>query len=160
MKRLSHRAGAGGCRSRGVAMVELALLLTVFMFCLPCLILAGQVALHHMVLQKAAYQAARYMATVPRLQMLAPVGASQAIVAADALARQTVLAAGLPPLRGGAEGVEIFCMNAACFSPGPNVIRVRLRDVVDSGNWQGYASAMLGDPSYSLQVVVDLPYAN
>jgi hypothetical protein len=160
MKRLAHRAGAGECRSRGFAMVELALLLTVFLFCLPCLMVAGQVALHHIVLQKAAYQAARYMATVPRPQMLAAGGASQAIGVADALARQTALAAGLPPLPGGADGVEIFCMTAACSNPGPNVIQVRLTGVVDSGIWQGYASTMLGGPSYSFQVVVELPYAN
>jgi hypothetical protein len=141
-------------------MVELALLLTVFMFCLPCMMVAGQVALHHMVLQKAAYQAARYMATVPRLQMLGPGGASQAIGAADALARETALAAGLPPLRAGADGVEITCVTTACSDPGPNVIKVRLIGVVDSGIWQGYASVMLGGPSYSLQVEVKLPYAN
>lgn len=56
-------------RQRGVAAIELALIMLFFMGLLPVVLLFSRVLLAYTALQKSTHDAARYMATLPLTQM-------------------------------------------------------------------------------------------
>jgi hypothetical protein len=76
-------------RQRGVAAVEFAILVPALIVLLSAPLFIGRVLWHYTVVQKAAHDATRYLATVPEAEMrsstLAPVAAALAndIVAAE-----------------------------------------------------------------------------
>ena len=56
-------------REKGVAAIELALIMTFFIGLLPFVLLFGRAFLVYTALQKSVHDAARYMATLPLAQM-------------------------------------------------------------------------------------------
>ncbi|APA70630.1 MULTISPECIES: TadE/TadG family type IV pilus assembly protein [unclassified Janthinobacterium] len=76
-------------RQRGVAAIELALILLFFMGLLPFMLLFGRALLTYTALQKSVHDAARYMATMPLPQMAKNGSAAQGA----AFARQMVVEA-------------------------------------------------------------------
>jgi len=64
-------------RQRGVAAIELALILLFFMGLLPVVLLFGSSLQAYTVLQKSTHDAARYMATLPMVQMTSITAAAQ-----------------------------------------------------------------------------------
>jgi len=79
------------CRQRrrqdGLAAIELALIMLFFMALLPVVLLFSRVLLAYTALQKSTHDAARYMATLPQVQMMNPGTAAQNSV----FARQMVI---------------------------------------------------------------------
>lgn len=71
---------------RGVAAIELALIMLFFTGLLPVVLLCGRALFAYTALQKSAHDAARYMATMPLPQMLNTTNAAQG----NAVVRQMV----------------------------------------------------------------------
>ncbi|MNL94795.1 TadE-like protein [compost metagenome] len=76
-------------REKGVAAIELALIMTFFIGLLPFVLLFGRAFLVYTALQKSVHDAARYMATLPLAQMANGDAATQH----GTFARQMVLEA-------------------------------------------------------------------
>jgi Flp pilus assembly protein TadG len=70
-------------RQRGVAAIELALILLFFMALLPFVLLFGRALQVYTALQKSAHDAARYMATVPLPLMARNATATQSVAFAQ-----------------------------------------------------------------------------
>ncbi|CDG85699.1 TadE/TadG family type IV pilus assembly protein [Janthinobacterium agaricidamnosum] len=73
-------------RQGGLASLELALILIFFIGLLGVTLFFGRLLLTYTAMQKAAYDAARYMATVPLLEMANPDDADRATAVAENLA--------------------------------------------------------------------------
>lgn len=74
-------------RQQGVAAIELALIMLFFMGLLPLVLLFGSALQAYTALQKSTHDAARYMATLPLVQMTSMSAAAQSSL----FARQMVL---------------------------------------------------------------------
>lgn len=74
-------------RQRGVAAIELALILLFFTALLPVVLVFGRALFAYTALQKSAHDAARYLATLPQAQMMNTASAAEGI----AFARTMVL---------------------------------------------------------------------
>lgn len=74
---------------RGIAAIELALLLPVFLLLLTLPLYFGRVFWHYTVIQNAAQDAARYLSSVPQIEMKDPsriagvLGVANAIIGAE-----------------------------------------------------------------------------
>ncbi|MDY0961108.1 MULTISPECIES: TadE/TadG family type IV pilus assembly protein [Massilia] len=78
-------------RQRGVAAVEFAVLLPCLALVLASLILCARLMWHYTVAHKAAQDAARYMATVPAVEMRSPALAVEAKAVAVEIAKREMV---------------------------------------------------------------------
>lgn len=112
-------------RSRGIAAVEMALVLPVLMILLMFPLFFGRVYWHYTVAQKAAQDAARYMASVSYQELRSSRLAPQAVAVAQEIARLEL--AELAP-GGSAPQVDVLCGLVPCTGlgqrPAPTYIRV------------------------------------
>ena len=119
-------------RQGGVAAIELALIMLFFMGLLPVVLLFGRAFLAYTALQKGAHDAARYMATLPLVQMSRFDTASQGA----AFARQMVVEAMAESWPGmEAARVIVECAYAddayGCGSYATAPLQVRIKVTVD-----------------------------
>lgn len=110
-------------RQRGVAAVEFAVILPLLLIVLAACVLAGRACWHYTVAQKAAQDAARFMATVPLSDLRSVSAADPSVqVARWIVASET---ADLAPGGAGAINDVIRCDGGACGeSPEPKVVTV------------------------------------
>lgn len=140
-------------RQRGVAAIELALLMPLLLIMLAWMILYGRYMWHYTVAHKAAQDAARYMSTVPVVEMKNKILAGHAAAIAQEIVREEV--AELAP---GTEidAPEIGCDNNLCGFKAvvPDTVRVSLyftmRDTV--------FGLFLGEEGITFDVTVKMPY--
>lgn len=112
--------------ARGMMVVELAVVLGAGLFFLSILLVGGRLMWHYTVLQRAAFDAARYMATMSRPELGDP---AQAPVLA-ARARQLVLdAVGAARLdtAPGANDILVLCDGLPCSGAIPQKVGVTLQ---------------------------------
>lgn len=82
----TKRALAGGAgRQRGIAAVELAIVLPVLVLMLVMPLYLGRVFWHYTVIQNAAHDAARYLSKIPASEMNNPTRGPAAVAVADAI---------------------------------------------------------------------------
>ena len=130
MRRPCHcRARA---RQKGVAAIELALILLFFMGLLPIVLLFGRALFMYTVVQKSAQDAARYMATLPLQQMTNDVPATQAAAFATQLVQQALAETG-PVLI--SNRIRVECVYASgdypCGSYVTRPLQVRVKFVAE-----------------------------
>lgn len=108
---MSHRTHAGKRRQRGVAAVELALSMSVLMLVLVLPLFLGRILWHYTVAQKAAHDAARYLASASAEDMRNSTRAGYVTAMASSIAN-----AELAELKPGqqAPNVTILCNGANC----------------------------------------------
>lgn len=108
---MSHRAHAGQRRQRGIAAVELALSMPVLMLMLVLPLFMGRILWHYTVTQKAAHDAARYVASASAEDMHNAARAGYV----TAMARR-IIDAELAELTPGSTGplVLILCNGGSC----------------------------------------------
>lgn len=114
-----------GRLQRGVAAVELALILAFGLFLVPSVVVLGRIFWTYTALQKATHDAARYMASVPVVDILNYDKAQVAIAVAQRMVAQAAAAAHVSPaLPAGA--VMVSCDGDICGTSGnpPVLIRV------------------------------------
>jgi hypothetical protein len=136
-------------RQLGVAAVEFAVLLPLLIVLMTAPLFIGRVLWHYTVAQKAAHDAARYLATVPEAELRTP-GLAPAAVA---VAREIVTAE-LADLNPGPypPGITISCDTTVCTGLIlPTTVRVNI--VIEMHDPFGYA----GD-GMPVVVEVQMPY--
>lgn len=139
---------------RGVAAVELALVLPVLIALLTLPVFFGIYFMHHTVVQKAAQSAARYMSTVRKTEIRSPMLAAAATDAAKGVARETLADYNL------AQGasIDIDCDTWECLGGNalPTHVRVmvtyRIRDDI-------FGLINTGDYGWAVKAQVTMKYA-
>jgi len=119
-------------RQRGVAAIELALIMLFFTGLLPIVLLCGRALYAYTALQKSAHDAARYLATLPVAQMTHAASVTPAV----AFARQMVvesMADTWPGLEAVKIGVECIYADDAypCGSYASKPLQVRVKMTLD-----------------------------
>lgn len=144
-------------RARGSTVVELALIVLLLVPVAACLLLLGSVLHRAAGLERAAYEAARYMASVPRMQMASESGYQAALGAAQAIANASLAAAGQPPLT---QGFTVICVAGCGTAALPQRITVQLQATVAADNWDLFSQALLSPENRVLHAYVTLRYEN
>jgi hypothetical protein len=158
MKALISRKAARS--QRGSAAVEFALFLPILVALLALPLFFGRVFWHYSVAQRAAHDAARYMATMPRADMLTPAlgggDTPAAVVAREIVAVETAW------LNPGQYPPEIYvqCDGLGCTGHKlPTKVRVAVRMYI----YDQFFSQITADytSSYGLELLADVtvPYA-
>lgn len=146
-------------RTHGFATVELAL---ITLFLLPlgaCVIVLGGLLHHYAGLERASYMAARYLASVPRTQMMSDAGFGQAGAAARALFNASLDEAGLPAVP--SSHLTFFCEPTRCgASTPPGWIKVQVQADATNRRWDALSGYLLGGQGMALNVNVALRYEN
>lgn len=97
MKPFSFTVTGVPSRPRGVAAVELAIIMCLTVFLLPTIFLFGRVFLHYNVLKQATQDAANYMASISPAEAGDPDSVAAATATAQLMVRTAVGAAGITP---------------------------------------------------------------
>jgi Flp pilus assembly protein TadG len=141
---------------RGIVAVEMAFILLFVLVLLPFPLFFGRVFWHYAVLQKVAHDAARYMSTIPAIDMKNAAKASQAA----AVAQGMVLAAttGL----GESAAVNVMCDASVCGTLAvlPNQVRILAAIVLQDPIFPAVTGSLTGDDGLTLQANVTMRYVN
>lgn len=121
---------------RGVAAVELALILVLSFFLLPVLFLFARVFYHYNVLKQATQDAANYMASVPRIELMTSAGMSAARARSENMVMAAIAEAGITPPE--ELEIEVRCNNGGlCLSSVPvTEVQVIAAFILFDGFWQ------------------------
>lgn len=163
MKRQSSRTPCGPARARrqrGVAAIELALILSFCALLAPTVVALAQLFYQYSALQNAVHRAARYMSSVPQSEMN-----NQAQIAALALQAQTMvteagIAAGLTGMRLG--NVTVNCDASTCGYAGAAPVSITIlarMTLEDSGLAASYYD-LLGQSGFTLRVNASVRYGD
>lgn len=138
-------------RQRGIAAVELAIILPVLVLMLAFPLYLGRVYWHYTVLQHAAQDAARYLSKVPVSELSNPARAADVAEVAREIVRMELaeLAPGAYP-----PDVIIACNNVNCLGYAtPTTVRVSIQLLMEDIFFSGYTQVMI-----PLSVDVTFPY--
>lgn len=143
-------------RQRGIAAVELALIMPVILILLTVPLFFGRVFWHYTVAQKAAHDATRYLSGVALSQMTAPLQIGHEVAVAEAIAAEEMsdLKPGpYPPV------VTILCDGITCDGfTSPSVIRVVVRIRMYDGIFSSFTSTIEGASGLLLTAETTMHY--
>lgn len=148
-------------RQRGVAAVELALILLFTFFMLPAVFLFARVFYHYNVIKQATQDAANAMAATPRIEMMTYAGMAAAKVRSEQMVLNAITSAGVfPP---DTFLVDISCNGGTC-GPSPTItgIRVYAQFSLFDAFWRD-TIAWLPDPigpAWTFSAASEAPYQN
>jgi hypothetical protein len=148
--------GRGMRRQRGIACVEFAMFGMVLVILLTFPLFFSRYFMHYSVAQKAARDAAVYMARVPRADMRD----HDVTMAAAALASEIVKAetAGLRPGKNYTPDVDVLCDNGPCGDGPPDTIQVHVRMIMyDDFFWRA-TTKLIGKDGMRNRAVVSMQY--
>lgn len=144
-------------RQRGIAAIELALLVPLIFVLLPVPLLLGRVCLNYAVLHKAVHDATRYLSAVAPHELTTPARALQAAAHAQAMIAAATAGTGAAP----AEGTIFFwCGAAACgatLANPPATVRIYTTIALSDGIFDAVTQYYLTTP-FTLTVDVTMPY--
>lgn len=149
----SHRRAQSGA-----AAIEFALIILVIFTLMAAAYEFGRVTWQYNVLQKATYDAARYLSSVPKVEITNIAGYNAAIATAKKMVRDAVSAAGISLKDPSLPFVDCnFCGSSSLV---PTTMRVYLYVVIDP-NDSLFANVGFGWlPNLVLNADVTVPYAN
>lgn len=136
-------------RQRGIAAVELAVMMPVLILMLVFPLYLGRVFWHYTVIQHAAHDAARYLSKVPASELSNPLRAKDVAAVAEA-----IIAEQIAELAPGAFPAELLvtCDGGKCVGfARPAVVRVNIQLFMEDIFFSGYTSLTLmlaADVSY------------
>lgn len=148
-------------RQRGVAAVELALILLFSSFLLPVVFLFARVFYHYNVIKQATQDAANAMASTPRIELVTFAGMAAAKARSEQMVMNAISAAGIKPPE--TLIVDFFCNGVTCVAATPVVdIRVyasfSLFDGFYRDTWPWLTDPY--GPSWTFSASSDAPYQN
>ena len=141
-------AGGAG-RQRGIAAIELAIMMPVLVLMLVMPLYLGRVFWHYTVIQNAANDAARYLSKIPAAEMANPARAPTVVAVAN-----SIIAEELAELAPGAYGygVLISCDGSVCLGfSRPATVRVDISALIQDIFFPGLNPL-------SIQLVADVSY--
>jgi len=108
---MKTRAAHAAPRQRGIAALELALVLPIFLVMLAFPLYLGRVLWHYTVIERAAQDAARYLSTIPVSEIK-----NTALAPAVAAVANNIISAEIAELAPGIEppSVNVTCDGGAC----------------------------------------------
>lgn len=134
----SPASHGGARRQRGIAAVELAIILPVLVLLLVFPLYFGRVYWHYTVIQQAAQDAARYLSKVPAVEISHPTRAPAVVAVANAIVDLELaeLAPGAYPY-----AVTVTCGGGTCvgFSI-PTTVRVNIQMYMQDIFFSGYTN--------------------
>ncbi len=147
-------------RQAGVAAVEMAFFMPMLIVLFAAPLFFGRVFLHYSMAQKAAHDAARFLATVPQRDITWQKDDSTEIGSA-ALARAIARAEVGEARTGGAiPGIDVFCDGDTCLGEVvPTRVQVTVRMGIKDVLFSGLTSGYTGDKGLSLRADVTMVYA-
>ena len=151
-------------RQAGHAAIELALTMAASLIVLPVLLFFGRAFWQYNAMQKAAYQAARFMAAVPAAQIVDPIAAPAARAVAQQMLIDASDAVGLDVALT-STGIEVRCDGTECVGGGvakPQRIEVTARLYVNGFGFDVDSGTLAPDVSSQLSIAVsaNLAYLN
>ena len=143
-------------RQRGIAAVELAFILPVFLLLLAFPLYFGRVFWHYTAAQKAAQDAARYLASVPAAELKDPARASSVVAVVKDIVEAETAELNPGPYR---PAVTVLCDGLTCagFSA-PSTVTVGVQVYMADVFFAGITSSLLGDGSMVLTADVTLSH--
>ncbi len=143
-------------RARGVAAVELAVILSAMILLLAFPIYFSRVFMHYSVAQKAAQDAARFLSSTPLVQA----SNEGKLINMAELARQIALVElkELAPGTAAAAHVGISCDGVPCSSSIPQFIRVTVHMRMHNEFLSYFTSEAVGDDGIYLKADVTMAY--
>ena len=161
----AHGAGSVGaavrCRlgtlQRGVAAVEMAFILPVLIILLTFPIFFGRVFMHYTVAQKAAHDAARYLSSIPLVEMTDQTRSGSAA----SIARQ-IADAELAELHPGHRShiyVDVLCDGLTCGFSTPTLITVSVRMRMFDDFFNNFTWEAVGNNGIPLEATISVPYS-
>lgn len=148
---MSQRSGRHAGRQRGIAAVELALVLPLMVLLLAFPLFLGRVFWHYTVIQHAVQDAARYLSKAPVSEMSNSTRAIAVAAVADAIIAEELaeLAPGAVPY-----SARISCDVANCVGiTKPVTVQVSIQVLVESSFFPAYMSM-----SIPLTVSITYPF--
>lgn len=141
---------------RGVAAVEFALILPIMVAVLAFSLFFGRVFWHYTAAQKAAHDAARYLSSVPMLDMRTPTRAGNVVQVAQAIADAETAGLNPGPYR---PVITVLCDGLTCagFTP-PTTITVGVQLAMFDETFYLVTSQVLGDSPLPLTASVTMRY--
>lgn len=145
-----------GCYQRGIAAVEFAVILPVFLALLAFCLFLGRVCWHYTTGQKAAHDASRYLSSVPAIEWKNPTRAASVVLIARAIAENEVADLNPGPY---APSITILCDGLGCdgFSA-PTNITVGVRIAMFDERFYSVTNEILGDQPLALTSTVTMQY--
>lgn len=145
---------------KGIAAIEMAVILPVLIILLAVPLFLGRVFWHYTVAQKAAHDAARFLSTATQVEMRTP-GAGATEAAAAALARAIVIAetADLNPGGDNSVIIDVHCDLGTCGLGVPTNVRIWVRFRMTDPIFRTFTSAFTGDDGLLIQADVTMRYA-
>ncbi|WP_332853668.1 TadE family protein [Duganella sp. S19_KUP01_CR8] len=143
-------------RPRGIAAVEMALILPTFVLLLALPLFLGRALYHYQIMHRAAHDAARYLSSCTALELRTPARTAAVVAAARAIA-----AAELEGTHAGssAPAVSISCDGAQCTGLLlPTVITVQISTVLEDDVFPYYSYNLVGTSGMPLVVPVSMHY--
>lgn len=147
-------------RQAGVAAVEMAFFMPMLVVLFAAPLFFGRVFLHYSMAQKAAHDAARFLATAPQRDMKWVTAENEEIgsaALARAIARAELGEANTETAR---PAIDVFCDGETCIGDVVParvqvIVRMRLKDMLFDGLTFGYT----GDAGLSVRADVTMVYA-
>lgn len=155
---IEHGPGSYG-KQKGVAAVELALLLPLLVALLAAPLLFGRVFLHHSMAQKAAHDAARFLAAAPQRDITWR-RRDGAEVGAAALARE-IARSGLAEANTGfaIPSINVFCDGEICDTASvPSRVQVIVKMDITDEIFGGLTGDITGDWGVAVRADVTMAY--
>lgn len=141
---------------RGIAAIELAVILPVMLLLLTIPLFFGRVFWHYTVAQKAAHDAARYLSGVSLAEMTAPAGIGHVVAVAQAIATAEMSDLNPGPY---APVVTIQCDGISCDGfIMPSTVRVVVRMPMYDGIFSSFTSDIVGVSGLLLTADVTMRY--
>lgn len=142
--------------ARGAAAVEMAVILPVMVLLIAFPLLFGRIFWHYAVIQSAAYDAARYLSSVPIAEMTSQTrGIRAADLAHDIAAAET---AELVPGEDYIVSITVTCNDGACDVGVPATVTILVRVRMYDPFFNGFTWGVVGDEGLLLQAKVTMRY--
>jgi len=142
----------------GVAAIEFALIILLIVTLMAAAYEFGRVTLQYNALQKATYDAARYLSSVPRVELTTIAGSNTAIATAKQMVRDAASAAGIS--LGNPSLPFVDCNSCGSALLVPSTMRVYLFVTLTRNDslFAGLGFEWL--PNLALNADITVPYAN